>query len=388
MSLSDDDDDDGDGDVDEYTNLCILCFLLFLYTFSASLPLPYIATGKLEVSMDSTTSEIKMVFPALPIEHTFYDQSKGVHEMVIDASSNQSSVDNSPRSQQGGSQVEARRSMATPSVSPVDVITSCFCELFHSLRLPPDSILFIGRTIYDIFVEVGAQVNLRDLVPDQDMIKRACRCMGSYRGLIMSQASKRLVTVNNDGDGVDSSHTSSNKRRKGDDQSHGLQLTLPLPPTEADSIGGSVSSGSINSPRFAYWDLQENHDVDFYSRFFGPLVGIEEDPVTGSAHCALGPYYYNKYSTAASNGSKAAKSGGGTLKGMQLHPVRGGYVKVTMLPAFEGPPGSRKTAVGAVGNVEGGAGGEEGARVELAGHAVTTISSKLSVAPRDGAAKE
>ena len=27
------------------------------------------------------------------------------------------------------------------------------------------------------------------------------------------------------------------------------------------------------------------------SRFFGPQVGIDEDPVTGSAHCALVPYW-------------------------------------------------------------------------------------------------
>lgn len=32
-------------------------------------------------------------------------------------------------------------------------------------------------------------------------------------------------------------------------------------------------------------------DVDFVSRFFGPQVGIDEDPVTGSAHCALVPLW-------------------------------------------------------------------------------------------------
>ena len=30
---------------------------------------------------------------------------------------------------------------------------------------------------------------------------------------------------------------------------------------------------------------------DFVSRFFGPQVGIDEDPVTGSAHCSLMPYW-------------------------------------------------------------------------------------------------
>jgi PhzF family phenazine biosynthesis protein len=32
-------------------------------------------------------------------------------------------------------------------------------------------------------------------------------------------------------------------------------------------------------------------DVDFVSRFFAPSVGIAEDPVTGSAHCTLIPYW-------------------------------------------------------------------------------------------------
>jgi PhzF family phenazine biosynthesis protein len=32
-------------------------------------------------------------------------------------------------------------------------------------------------------------------------------------------------------------------------------------------------------------------DVDFVSRFFAPGVGVDEDPVTGSAHCTLIPYW-------------------------------------------------------------------------------------------------
>lgn len=31
--------------------------------------------------------------------------------------------------------------------------------------------------------------------------------------------------------------------------------------------------------------------IDFVSRFFAPGAGIDEDPVTGSAHCCLGPYW-------------------------------------------------------------------------------------------------
>ena len=33
---------------------------------------------------------------------------------------------------------------------------------------------------------------------------------------------------------------------------------------------------------------------DFASRYFAPAIGIPEDPVTGSAHCALGPYWQAK----------------------------------------------------------------------------------------------
>lgn len=37
-------------------------------------------------------------------------------------------------------------------------------------------------------------------------------------------------------------------------------------------------------------------DVDFVSRFFGPQSGIDEDPVTGSAHTTLAPYWANRLS--------------------------------------------------------------------------------------------
>lgn len=35
----------------------------------------------------------------------------------------------------------------------------------------------------------------------------------------------------------------------------------------------------------------DDQHVDFVSRYFGSPYGIDEDPVTGSAHCALGPYW-------------------------------------------------------------------------------------------------
>jgi PhzF family phenazine biosynthesis protein len=58
----------------------------------------------------------------------------------------------------------------------------------------------------------------------------------------------------------------------------------------------------------------EGGDHDFVSRFFAPSAGIDEDAVTGSAHCGLGPYW-------------AARLGKSELVGHQLS-ARGGIVRV------------------------------------------------------------
>jgi predicted PhzF superfamily epimerase YddE/YHI9 len=40
--------------------------------------------------------------------------------------------------------------------------------------------------------------------------------------------------------------------------------------------------------------LATSPGCDFVSRFFAPGSGIDEDPVTGSAHCCLTPYWSGK----------------------------------------------------------------------------------------------
>jgi len=76
---------------------------------------------------------------------------------------------------------------------------------------------------------------------------------------------------------------------------------------------------------------------DFVSRFFAPAVGVPEDPVTGSAHCCLGPYW-------------GAKLNLTVLDGFQCS-ARGGSVRVTL----------------------------QGDRVLLGGHAVHIMSGRLLV---------
>ena len=39
----------------------------------------------------------------------------------------------------------------------------------------------------------------------------------------------------------------------------------------------------------------QGNDVDFVSRFFTPQASIFEDPVTGSAHCSLIPYWSKNF---------------------------------------------------------------------------------------------
>jgi PhzF family phenazine biosynthesis protein len=74
---------------------------------------------------------------------------------------------------------------------------------------------------------------------------------------------------------------------------------------------------------------------DFVSRFFAPAAGIAEDPVTGSAHCCLGPYW----------GERLGKT---TLVGRQVS-ARGGVVRVALA----------------------------GGRARLGGHAVTVLRGEL-----------
>ena len=80
-----------------------------------------------------------------------------------------------------------------------------------------------------------------------------------------------------------------------------------------------------------------NGNYDFVSRFFAPGSGIDEDPVTGSAHCCLTPYW-------------AAKLGKNELVAFQAS-KRGGTLRVTL----------------------------DGDRVRMAGRAITVLRGRLEI---------
>ena len=81
-------------------------------------------------------------------------------------------------------------------------------------------------------------------------------------------------------------------------------------------------------------------EADFVSRFFAPQTGVPEDPVTGSAHCALAPYW-------------AEETGQTSFVGRQAS-ARGGIVRL----ALDGPTADR---------------------VSLSGQAVTVFHGRLRV---------
>jgi PhzF family phenazine biosynthesis protein len=56
---------------------------------------------------------------------------------------------------------------------------------------------------------------------------------------------------------------------------------------------------------------------DFVSRFFAPASGINEDPVTGSAHCCLAPYWGQRLGKASLVGYQASPRGG--IVNVHLH---------------------------------------------------------------------
>lgn len=53
-----------------------------------------------------------------------------------------------------------------------------------------------------------------------------------------------------------------------------------------------------------------SNSIDFSSRYFAPWIGINEDPVTGSAHCALAVYWGEKLGKKIMKGYQASERGG------------------------------------------------------------------------------
>lgn len=54
----------------------------------------------------------------------------------------------------------------------------------------------------------------------------------------------------------------------------------------------------------------DTDEFDFVSRFFAPAIGIDEDPVTGSIHCCLAPYWMDRLNKDTFTACQASERGG------------------------------------------------------------------------------
>ena len=50
--------------------------------------------------------------------------------------------------------------------------------------------------------------------------------------------------------------------------------------------------------------------TDFVSRMFGPNYGVDEDPVTGSAHCLLAPFWFERLGRSSLSAEQCSARGG------------------------------------------------------------------------------
>ncbi|MXY68324.1 MAG: PhzF family phenazine biosynthesis protein [Acidobacteriia bacterium] len=84
----------------------------------------------------------------------------------------------------------------------------------------------------------------------------------------------------------------------------GSEATLRSLAPDAQRLSGIDTRGIIVTA------LADAHGFDFVSRFFAPGTGIVEDPVTGSAHCCLGPYWQRRLGKADFTAWQASERGG------------------------------------------------------------------------------
>ena len=68
--------------------------------------------------------------------------------------------------------------------------------------------------------------------------------------------------------------------------------------------------GKIETRGFIVTARADVQGVDFVSRFFAPKTGIDEDPVTGSAHCCLGPYWQSRLDRDTFTAHQVSERGG------------------------------------------------------------------------------
>lgn len=150
--------------------------------------------------------------------------------------------------------------------------------LLDGLGLDPGSVLWVGRNRDDWLVQVGSVASVEGVRPDFGRLA-SVEC----RGVIVTAA------------------------------------------------GFAAAGGSGAS---------DDGGADFVSRFFGPRVGVPEDPVTGSAHCCLAPFWAERLGRTEMVGWQASARGGAVRVRLAGDRVELGGRAVTVLRGeLVEPPG-------------------------------------------------
>lgn len=126
------------------------------------------------------------------------------------------------------------------------------------------------------------------------VVKQAAGGVAAVDVEYSASTKKLLVRMPNDGDGGATLATV-------------LALPAELPVLLRAAHDGSVVKGvmvTVHTPSGPY---------DFQSRYFAPWVGIPEDPVTGSAHTVLGPYYQRQLGKTVLKARQCSPRGGDLL---------------------------------------------------------------------------
>ncbi|MFD1939124.1 PhzF family phenazine biosynthesis protein [Nonomuraea mangrovi] len=186
------------------------------------------------------------------------------------------------------------------------------------------AVVGVGHSQLDLLVELESEEAVRSLDPDIAALERI-----DARGVIVTARAaaptpEPPAPAALEGAAARGPETPASAAPEGAAAPGPRPTGSPAP----DPISAGPAVGS--SPAVSY---------DYVSRFFAPRVGVPEDPVTGSAHCALAPFW-------------SARLGRASLVGRQLS-ARGGTIRTTV----------------------------RGDRVDLAGRAVTVLSGTLHITP-------
>ncbi|RYY54083.1 MAG: PhzF family phenazine biosynthesis protein, partial [Chitinophagaceae bacterium] len=109
-------------------------------------------------------------------------------------------------------------------------------------------------------------------------------------------------------------------------------------PAEKDVQGARPDFTAIKKLGYKIILTAPGNQVDFVSRFFAPTYGVDEDPVTGSAHSQLIPFWSEKLGKKKMEAKQLSRRGG-TLKVEQLdgRVLMGGKCVFYMKGEFELP---------------------------------------------------